>query len=259
MTHHKSPYPTATPFLPSVRTLPVLKESASGCQGCDLYKNATQTVFGEGPAGAIVMFVGEQPGDLEDRSGRPFVGPAGQLLDDAIIQAGLNRSDIYLTNAVKHFKWERRGNRRLHVKPSVAQVNACKPWLIAEIEATQPRMIVCLGATAAQSLLGAQFRLTRHRGQILSSPWAPSLLATVHPAALLRIPDEQARRAAYLQFVDDLRLVARQLHSARQEQPLLFPPRTRSTHPGHDAGAPGVKRPAPPSISRRRSGPRSPP
>jgi DNA polymerase len=203
---------SATDFLPPKRTLPQLREASKNCHGCDLYCNATQTVFGEGPADASIMFVGEQPGDQEDRAGKPFVGPAGQLLDNVLEEVGIPRDDVYVTNAVKHFKFEPRGTRRIHSKPSAREVAACRPWLEAEIQVIQPPMIVCLGATAAQSLLGASFRITKHRGEILSDQkWAPWMLATYHPSALLRMPDEVMRREARERFTQDLAKVARQL------------------------------------------------
>jgi len=211
--------PTATSaadFLPKKIELPALSRAAAKCQGCPIYCNATQTVFGEGPADAIVMFVGEQPGDQEDRAGKPFVGPAGGILNDALEQAGIPREQTYVTNAVKHFKWEPRGTRRLHSKPSSREIAACRPWLEAEIQAIHPQMIVCLGATASQSLMGNAFRLTKHRGEVISdTPWAPWLLATVHPSSLLRIPDPDARRSAREAFVNDLRIVAKQLKLER--------------------------------------------
>ena len=173
---------------------------------------ATQVVFGEGPKSARVMFVGEQPGDQEDLAGKPFVGPSGALLDEAMEEAGVPRDRVYVTNAVKHFKWEPRGKRRLHAKPSAREIAACRPWLEAEIKVVQPKMIVCLGATASQSLMGSGFRLTQHRGEILKeTEWADWVLATVHPSSLLRMPDPDARRAAREQFVSDMKLVARQL------------------------------------------------
>jgi DNA polymerase len=206
---------SAADFLPDRLELPVLAKAAQKCQGCGIYCNATQTVFGEGPADASCMFVGEQPGDQEDRAGKPFVGPAGTLLGDVMQQVGIPREEVYVTNAVKHFKWEPRGQRRLHTKPTGREVAACRPWLEAEIGAIQPQMIVCLGATAAQSLLGSAFRLTHHRGEIQKdTPWVSWLLATVHPSSLLRIPDHDAREQARAQFADDLRLVARQLKTA---------------------------------------------
>src|SRR5581483_9792584 len=180
---------TAEPFLPQDGgSLPALREASKGCRGCDLFERGTQTVFGEGTSEAEVMLVGEQPGDYEDRQGRPFVGPAGQLLDRALTEAGIDRQKVYVTNAVKHFKWEPRGKRRIHQKPNAREIQACKPWLEAEISTVRPRVIVALGATAAQSLFGNQFRVSRQRGQLISSPLAPSALATVHPSSILRAP-----------------------------------------------------------------------
>jgi DNA polymerase len=203
---------SAADFLPSRLELPVLAKASQKCQGCGIYRNATQAVFGEGPADATCMFVGEQPGDQEDLAGKPFVGPSGVLLNEVMEQVGIPRYEVYVTNAVKHFKWEPRGKRRLHSKPSAREVAACRPWLEAEIKVIKPKMIVCLGATATQSLLGSAFRLTQHRGEVQKeSPWAPWVLATVHPSSLLRIPDAAERRAARADFADDLRLVSKQL------------------------------------------------
>jgi DNA polymerase len=187
-----------------------LRAASAHCQACDLYKNATQTVFGEGTTKARVVFVGEQPGDKEDLAGRPFVGPAGMLLDRALEQAGINRDEVYVTNAVKHFKWARdqRGKRRIHKKPKASEINACRPWLDAELEVVKPQVLVCLGATAAQSLLGRTFSVSRQRGQLVNSPLAPHVIATVHPSSLLRMPEEKDRRAEMAHFVRDLKKVA---------------------------------------------------
>lgn len=201
-------YPTARPFMPRTLSLPALTRAARKCQGCDLYKNATQTVFGAGGEKAKMLFVGEQPGDQEDRAGEPFVGPAGQLLDKALGEAGIDREDVYVTNAVKHFKWEPRGKRRIHGKPSARQVDACRPWLEAEIQVVNPRLIVCLGSTAAMSLMGSAFRVTQERGKILKTDSGRAVLATVHPSSLLRIPDRDARHLAFTQFVADLAIAA---------------------------------------------------
>jgi DNA polymerase len=198
----------ASRFIPRDAGLPRLRKAASGCTACDLHKLGTQTVFGEGPENARVMLVGEQPGDVEDVSGRPFVGPAGKLLDRALADAGLDRSRVYVTNAVKHFKWVPRGKRRIHKKPGALEIAACHPWLDAEIAVVAPEAIVCLGATAAQALLGRNFRLTQQRGTLLSSPLAKVVLATVHPSALLRAPDPEARKQEYAQFVRELRMIA---------------------------------------------------
>lgn len=203
---------SAADFLPSRLELPLLAKASKKCQGCGIYCNATQTVFGEGPADASCIFVGEQPGDQEDLAGKPFVGPSGTLLNQVMEQVGIPRDEVYVTNAVKHFKWEPRGKRRLHSKPSAREVAACRPWLEAEIKVIQPKLIVCLGATAAQSLLGNAFRLTQHRGEIQkNTPWAPWVLATVHPSSLLRMPDHDAREQARAQFAEDLQLVSKQL------------------------------------------------
>ena len=207
---------SAADFLPKRLTLPAAQKAVQGCRGCDLYKNATQAVFGEGPAAAEVMFVGEQPGDQEDLAGKPFVGPAGKLLNDALSEAGVDRETVYVTNAVKHFKWTPRGKRRLHGKPSPREIAACRPWLESEVELVRPSIVVCLGATAAQSLLGSSFRITRQRGQFISSEWAERTLATWHPSAILRAPDEELRHAMREQFVDDLKLVAKTLAKLRK-------------------------------------------
>ena len=207
MTLFDSETGTAADFLPPTRELPALREAAQGCRGCELYKLGTQTVFGEGATASEVMFVGEQPGDQEDLAGRPFVGPAGQLFDRALDEAGIDRSKAYVTNAVKHFKWEPRGKRRIHQKPNWAELTACRPWLDAELEAVRPRVLVCLGATAAQALLGRQFRVTRQRGELVDSPLAEHVTATIHPSAILRAEDDR-REAEYEAFVADLRKVA---------------------------------------------------
>ncbi len=202
------PATSAAPFLPQQLTLPTLRHAAKGCRGCELYERGTQTVFGEGTDRAELMLVGEQPGDYEDRQGRPFVGPAGRLLDEALEEAGIDRSTVYVTNAVKHFKWEARGKRRIHQKPNAREVSACKPWLEAEIAVVRPRVIVCLGATAAQSLLGPQFRVSRQRGQLVESPLAPKVMATVHPSSILRAQDVETREAERALFVKDLEKIA---------------------------------------------------
>jgi DNA polymerase len=193
--------------MPARKTLPTLRAAAAGCRGCDLYKRGTQTVFGEGRADARVMLVGEQPGHEEDLAGRPFVGPAGRLLDRALAAAGIARDDVYVTNVVKHFKWEPRGKRRIHAKPNQIEIGACRPWLQAELEVVKPRVVVCLGATAAQALLGPRFRVTRQRGQWLSAPGASRVLATVHPSSILRAPDAAARRRELDGLVADLERV----------------------------------------------------
>jgi DNA polymerase len=199
---------TAADYLPDRRTLPALREAVQSCQGCALYERATQAVFGEGRAHARVMMVGEQPGDEEDVAGHPFVGPAGRLLDQMMEAAGLARDQVFVTNAVKHFKWTPRGKRRMHQKPSSSEVGACRPWLEAELAAIEPEVLIVLGATASQSLLGRAFRVTQARGALFASRWAPHTLATVHPSSLLRIPDQEERRAARREFVRELALVA---------------------------------------------------
>jgi len=192
------------------RSLDELRDEAKRCKACDLHKHATQTVFGEGPAKAEVMLVGEQPGDMEDRQGHPFVGPAGKLLDDALEQAGIDRSRVYVTNVVKHFKWEpaERGKRRIHKKPRASEIAACRPWLEAELKAVKPRILVCLGASAAQSLLGRTFSVSRQRGQLVKSELAPFVIATVHPSSILRAQDDESRRTQMRTLVEDLKAVA---------------------------------------------------
>jgi uracil-DNA glycosylase len=199
---------TAGVLVPDRPTLPKLREAAAACKACDLWKTGTQTVFGEGRREAEVMFVGEQPGNDEDLEGRPFVGPAGKLMDKAMEEAGIDRSLAYVTNVVKHFKWEPRGKRRIHQKPNSGEIAACRPWLDAELAVVKPRVIVCLGATAAQALLGRQFRVTKQRGEPVESDLAPTVIATVHPSSILRADTEDDRRAAYDEFVADLRTVA---------------------------------------------------
>jgi uracil-DNA glycosylase family protein len=198
---------SAAELIPPGAGLPKLREAAAGCKACDLWRSGTQTVFGEGTRAAEVMFVGEQPGDHEDREGRPFVGPAGRLLDQAMEEAGIDRRKTYVTNVVKHFKWTPRGKRRIHAKPNWSEIAACQPWLDAELEVVKPHILVCLGATAAQALLGRDFRVTKQRGKPVESELAPVVLATIHPSAILRgEPDE--REAELAAFVDDLRVVA---------------------------------------------------
>jgi uracil-DNA glycosylase family protein len=200
---------TAAPLVPPKPSVPKLRRAAAGCRACDLWRRATQTVFGEGPSRARVMFVGETPGDREDLEGRPFVGPAGRLLDAALRSAGIDRSAIYLTNAVKHFKWEPRGKKRIHQKPNSVEIAACRPWLDAEIAVVKPQVLVCLGATAAQALLGRSFRVSTQRGRFVASGLAPRVLATVHPSSILRAPDAATRRTETARFVSDLRKVAK--------------------------------------------------
>jgi uracil-DNA glycosylase family protein len=205
---HETNHGAAQSLIPPRPTLPVLRAAAAACKACDLWKTGTQTVFGEGRAGSKIMFVGEQPGDREDRTGSPFVGPAGLLLDRALVQAGINRAETYVTNAVKHFKWEPRGKRRIHKKPRASEIEACKPWLEAEIAAVKPQLVVCLGATAAQTLLGRTFSVTRQRGELLESKLAGRVMATVHPSSLLRLTDESDRQQQTERFIQDLRIAA---------------------------------------------------
>jgi DNA polymerase len=202
---------SAAPFVPESSNISKLSAAARQCTGCDLYKNATQVVFGAGPNRARVMFVGEQPGDQEDRQGEPFVGPAGALLDKALEDAGIPRDQVYVTNAVKHFKWEPRGKRRIHKKPRMSEIKACRPWLEAELRAVKPLIVVCLGATATQSVLGPQFKLMQNRGQVHPGAIADRVVATIHPSAVLRAPDSEGRRQAYEMLVQDLKVVAREL------------------------------------------------
>jgi uracil-DNA glycosylase family protein len=199
---------TAAPLVPDKPSIPKLKEAAARCTACPLHETGTQTVFGEGSAKAEVMFVGEQPGDQEDLQGKPFVGPAGKLLDTALEEAGIDRSQVYVTNVVKHFKWQARGKRRIHQKPNWSEIAACRPWLEAELEVVEPRVLVCLGATAAQALLGRDFRVSRQRGKPVDSDLAEHVLATVHPSSILRA-DEDQREQEYQEFVRDLKTVAK--------------------------------------------------
>ncbi len=198
-------------LLPDRPTLKAVRDVAAGCKACDLYTRGTQTVFGEGPKKADVMMVGEQPGDAEDVAGHPFVGPAGRLLDKALAEAGIDRRLVYVTNVVKHFKWEPRGKRRIHAKPNAAEISACRPWLETEIALVKPRVLVCLGATAAQALLGKSFKVSKQRGEFVASGLAPLVTATVHPSSILRAPDDDARRAEMRRFVADLMRVAARL------------------------------------------------
>jgi DNA polymerase len=192
--------------VPDTSSLKEVAEAAKKCTACHLYKRATQTVFGEGPKHATMLLIGEQPGDYEDVAGKPFVGPAGKIMDRALEEAGIDRKDVYVTNAVKHFKWEPRGKRRIHQKPNSREIAACKPWLEAELRLVKPKLVVCLGATAAQTIFGPSFRVTRERGKVLSSKLAPRVVATVHPSSLLRQPDEESREREYAHFVSDLRI-----------------------------------------------------
>jgi uracil-DNA glycosylase family protein len=205
------PTDSAADLIPVHPTLARVRLAARRCRACELWKNATQTVFGEGPPRAGLMLIGEQPGDHEDLAGHPFVGPAGRILDRALEEAGIDRRSVYVTNVVKHFKWEPRGKRRIHKKPRAAEIAACHPWIESEIALVKPRAIVCLGATAAQALLGAGFKVSERRGQRLASPLAPIVMATVHPSSLLRAPDDETRRRETRRFVEDLRNVRRAL------------------------------------------------
>jgi DNA polymerase len=201
---------TAEPFLPARLSLKSLREAAAHCEGCELYRNATQTVFGEGSRSASIILLGEVPGDEEDKQGHPFVGPAGRLLDDALEEAGIDRDDVYVTNAVKHFRWEPRGKRRLHKKPTARQIAACRPWLHAEILVVKPQVIVCLGATAAQAMLGPSFRITKQRGNFFHGDEAAWITATYHPSAILRAPEREDREQKQSELVEDLHRAARQ-------------------------------------------------
>jgi DNA polymerase len=198
---------STNPLIPLNGNLEGLKQAAKNCKACDLWKRGTQTVFGEGVPKAKIMLIGEQPGDREDIEGRPFVGPAGKLLDTALKEAGIDRTKVYVTNAVKHFKWEPRGKRRIHKKPNAVEIAACRPWLDAEIAALHPTIIVCLGATAAQALLGRDFRVTEQRGEFLKSKLASFVMATVHPSSILRAPDDKARQDAMKHFIADLKKI----------------------------------------------------
>jgi uracil-DNA glycosylase family protein len=209
---------TAEPFVPEVRSLPVLRKAVQQCRGCDLYRNATQAVFGEieekpkaGQRGVAVMMIGEQPGDKEDIEGRPFVGPAGKLLDQCLEEASIERSQVYVTNAVKHFKWEPRGKRRIHEKPNMREIKACRPWLDAEIETVTPKLIVCLGATAAQALLGSSFKVTKQRGTLQHIEGLAPIIATVHPSSILRAQTDEDRQQEMTSFITDLKRVSKYL------------------------------------------------
>ncbi|HYZ76882.1 MAG TPA: UdgX family uracil-DNA binding protein [Gaiellaceae bacterium] len=205
---------SAAAYVPERPTLDRLREAAAGCRGCHLWERATQTVFGEGARAAEVMFIGEQPGDQEDLAGKPFVGPAGRILDQALEEAGIDRRQTYVTNVVKHFKWQPRGKRRIHQKPNWAEMAACRPWLEAELDLVGPDVVVCLGATAAQALIGRDFRVSRQRGELVDSPLARYVLATVHPSSILRQRDDASREAEYAAFVEDLRVVPPLLNGA---------------------------------------------
>lgn len=199
---------SALPWIPERKTLPVLQKAVQACHGCDLYLHATQAVFGEGPPKAKIFMIGEQPGNDEDLKGHPFVGPAGKLLNRALDDSSIDRAEVYVTNAVKHFKFEERGKRRIHSKPGANEINACRPWLEAEIQVVQPKIVVCLGATASQTVLGRNFRLTKDRGTPFAHAWASHVLATIHPSAILRITNPDERHAEYERFVADLSRVS---------------------------------------------------
>jgi uracil-DNA glycosylase family protein len=209
MPRPKSSDSAAWDLIPPRPTLTSLKNAAADCRACDLWKKGTQTVFGEGSRRVNVMFVGEQPGNEEDLTGRPFVGPAGRLFDNALREAGIDRKQTYVTNVVKHFKWEPRGKRRIHKKPNAVEIAACRPWLESEIAVIKPDVVVALGATAAQSLLGPQFRVTKQRGEFIPSTLAPYVMATVHPSSILRAPDDETRELETRRFIDDLKKLAK--------------------------------------------------
>jgi DNA polymerase len=214
--HAPKPGEPVSNLLPDPATIERVRQVAAGCKACDLYARATQTVFGEGPKRAGIMLVGEQPGDAEDLAGHPFVGPAGKLLDRALEEAGIDRRIVYVTNVVKHFKWEPRGKRRIHAKPNTAEIRACRPWLETEIALVKPHVLVCLGATAAQALLGKTFKVSQERGTFVDSPLAPLVTATVHPSSILRASDDEARREEMARFVADLKRVAAAMAHARE-------------------------------------------
>ena len=199
---------SAEDFFPDRNSLKAFRDAAADCKACDLWKRGTQTVFGEGARRAEIVFVGEQPGNEEDLHGKPFVGPAGRLLDEALAEAGIDRTQTYVTNVVKHFNWEPRGKRRIHKKPNAGEIAACRPWLEAEIDLVKPKVIVCLGATAAQALLGSKFKVSKQRGQFIKSTLAPYILATVHPSSILRVPDNEMRHLEKRRFINDLKKVA---------------------------------------------------
>ena len=209
------PPDSAAEFFPSRKSLKAFREAAADCKACDLWKRGTQTVFGEGTRRAEVLFVGEQPGNEEDLTGEPFVGPAGRLLNEALTEAGIDRAQTYVTNVVKHFKWEPRAKRRIHKKPNAGEISACRPWLEVEIAMVKPKVIVCLGATAAQALLGPKFRVTKQRGQFIESTLAPFIMATVHPSSILRAPDDETRHLEKRRFIDDLKNVARVISKSK--------------------------------------------
>ncbi|MGE5814460.1 MAG: UdgX family uracil-DNA binding protein [Acidobacteriota bacterium] len=211
MAKRRSGADSAARFIPEKPTLTSAREASRDCRGCDLWRRGTQTVFGEGRRTARVVFVGEQPGDQEDVTGKPFVGPAGRLLDKALEQAGIDRRDVYVTNVVKHFKWESRGKRRIHQKPNSAEIQACRPWLDVELALVKPLLVVCLGATAAQAILGSTFKVTQHRGEFIEGVISSAVTATVHPSSILRAPDDESRHRELARFVEDLKRVAQRL------------------------------------------------
>jgi len=214
----RSQFPGAAAYVPAHAGLPVLADAVQSCRGCDLYQYATQAVLGEGPRAAQLVLVGEQPGNDEDLAGRPFVGPAGRILDRALADAGIDRAEVYVTNAVKHFKFEERGKRRIHKKPGLGEIRACYPWLEAELAVIHPAIIGILGATAAQALMGSAFRLTKERGKPIPRPAGDIVIATIHPSAILRAPDDDSRHAEYARFVDDLKAMRSALHRASHNQ-----------------------------------------
>jgi DNA polymerase len=229
MTRARAAVATAAPLVPPHPSLGTLREVAAGCRACDLWRRGTQTVFGEGRAGARVMLVGEQPGNDEDLAGRPFVGPAGKLLDRALDEAGIDRTDAYVTNVVKHFKWKPAGKRRIHEKPNSREIAACRPWLEAELAVVKPDVLICLGSTAAQALLGKQFRVSLDRGKWVPSPLAPRVMATVHPSSILRAPDDESRRRERQRLVDDLKVAATALGETRRRPAIRRAPAPRGT------------------------------
>ena len=204
---------TAAPLIPSRPTINKLRIAAAGCEACDLWKTGTQTVFGEGKQTSTVMFVGEQPGNAEDLKGRPFVGPAGGLLDKALAEAGIDRANVYVTNVVKHFKWEPRGKKRIHKKPNAAEITACRPWLEAEINVVKPRVIICLGSTAAQAIIGPKFKVSTQRATFVDSPLAPFVTATVHPSSILRAPSDERRHEELARFIADLKKIRKAIEA----------------------------------------------
>jgi uracil-DNA glycosylase len=246
-----APATSAAEFIPPQPTLATAREAARGCRGCELWRRGTQTVFGEGAAHARLVLVGEQPGNEEDLANRPFVGPAGKLLDRALAEAGIDRGQVYVTNAVKHFKWEPRGKRRIHAKPNQVEITACLPWLQTELELVKPEGVIALGATAAQALLGRDFRVTKQRGELVPSPWAPHVLATVHPSSILRAPDPETRHAEMERFVADLRVIAVALDRAPagggpSPAARAAPTEARATAPSASASSAGRRTGAPP-------------